>query len=894
MGKITIILLGMLFVFSSSVFGQDFTIQGVVKDTKNQSLNDARILARDSLGEIKAYTFTTSSGDYVLKLQNEGNYAIEFSLLGYQSDTIFKTLSPQTHNIKLDKTLKISTEKLKEVLIKPDMPISIKDDTITFKVDFFTNGTEETVEDLLKKIPGLEVEKDGTIKVQNREVEKIMVEDDDFFEKGYSLLTRNMPAYPIDKVEVLKHYSNNKLLKGVEQSDKIALNLKLSENAKRVWFGNIEAGGGTQNFYKAKANLMNFGKKNKYYFLGKMSDRNSEGTDNIDRFIYSYFPDEPGNIGDNQSAQSLLNLSGPVMQFEKYRSDFNQKKLASLNAIVNPSKKMKVKANVLFGKNDNNFYSNSITHTSVDATDFTNTEDFKLNPKSLIGFGKFNMTYDLSDTREIKTETKYNHGRNSSKSTLIFNGQNTVEKLKTQDRRFDQKIKYTQKFSQEKNKKVLVLGGRFIDEKKPQTYRSNRFFFQDLFPNEHDGNKVRQSSQDHMRFAGLKAHYLNRYQDESILEIQAADEYRSDDLNSRFFIFEDQRLLDQPKSYQNHLHYEVHNLYLKGKYNLKLGTFDLSGTLGVHQLLNKKAETNNDNAHEYPFFINPLLGLNWKINSKNKVGLTYMYNTTNAGILEVYPNYILTSNRTLLKGTGDFNQFASSGGIISYQRGDWSDLFFADLSLQYNKNHDFLSTLTHLEQNYSQVQKIKTKGRENLNFQTNLNYFFEALSTNLKLKVNYTTSNYKNQVNGDQFRTIKSVYYRYGFEIRSNFEGVFDYHLGSTWTRSQIKAGRKNAYTNTESFLNLYLTFTDHFNIQARSDYYHFGHLQHQKNYYFLDIEAQYHFKNKKWRLSLSGQNLFNVDEFNDYQINDVATSITSYRLLPRMIILKIHYSFGI
>src|SRR5699024_7264225 len=106
------------------------------------------------------------------------------------------------------------------------------------------NGTEETVEDVLRKIPGLRIDEEGTIKVGNREVEKVMVEDDDFFGHGYKILTKNMPAHPIKQVDILKHYSANELLKGIEDSDKVALNLKLKDDSKRIWFGIAEAGGG--------------------------------------------------------------------------------------------------------------------------------------------------------------------------------------------------------------------------------------------------------------------------------------------------------------------------------------------------------------------------------------------------------------------------------------------------------------------------------------------------------------------------------------------------------------------------------------------------------------------------------------------------------------------------
>jgi hypothetical protein len=134
---------------------------------------------------------------------------------------------------------KLNSSQIRE-LWSPITPI--KKDTITFNAKAFAQGNEEVVEDLLKKIPGLTVEADGTIKIGDQEVEKVMIDGDDFFERGYKLLTKNMPAQPIDKIELLQNYSNNRLLKGIEQSERVALNLKLDENAKRIWFGNMTLG----------------------------------------------------------------------------------------------------------------------------------------------------------------------------------------------------------------------------------------------------------------------------------------------------------------------------------------------------------------------------------------------------------------------------------------------------------------------------------------------------------------------------------------------------------------------------------------------------------------------------------------------------------------------------
>lgn len=123
---------------------------------------------------------------------------------------------------KIDIELLSKSVELEEIVINSVRPITINGDKIIFDARSFSQGNEEVVEDLLKKIPGLSVASDGTIRVGHREIEKVMINNDDIFDRGYKILTKNMPASPIDKVELLQNYSNNKHLKGIENSDKAA------------------------------------------------------------------------------------------------------------------------------------------------------------------------------------------------------------------------------------------------------------------------------------------------------------------------------------------------------------------------------------------------------------------------------------------------------------------------------------------------------------------------------------------------------------------------------------------------------------------------------------------------------------------------------------------------
>ena len=882
-------LIFLIFSFLTLFSYSQTKITGKVSGPEREGLPSASIVVKDSVNKSTvAYTFSDDNGAYSLKIKGAGKYTISFLSLGYKTKISPITVLPNQSNIEVDILLEEKPVDLEEVIIKAEKPISVRKDTINFKTKYFTDGTEQTVEELLKKIPGLNVDSKGTIKVGNQEIEKLMVDGDDLFERGYKILSKNMPAYPIEEVEVLKRYSNNRLLKGIEESNKVALNLKLNEKSKRIWFGNAEIGLGNDSFYQLKGNLMNFGKKNKYYFLVNGNSIGYDATGDIQQLIRPYRYNEPASIGDNQSVNNLLGLSAGNLNFKRSRTNFNNAELASLNAIFNPTEKLKIKTLGFFNWDETDFFRNSVDVVNVNNTNFNNTEDYKLRNKKRIAFGKLDVTYNISKTKMLEATTKYNNGDFNDGSSLVFNGNSTTENLQHQNTLFDQKINYTNKF---KDTKVFLLTGRFIHEKTPQNYRINQFFYGDLFEDSENVNNVKQGSNNQMQFLGINTHLLDRKPSGNLLELQLGNEYRKDKLNSTFSLLENNTVVNEPSGYQNKTTYTVNDLYFKSKFRYKFGKIGLVGNLNFHQLFNTFENQNTSDSHN-PFFINPSVGLDWKINDKNKIITNYSYNTTNAGILDVYDNFVLTGFRSFSTGTGNFNQLDASSLTLNYQLGNWSDRFFTNTFLLYSKNHDFFSTNTFIDQNFTQSEKIIIKDREFITVNSKLDYYFKFMSSNLKLDLGYTNSEFKNIVNSSDLRTVNSQNFNYGLELRSGFKGIFNYHIGTKWLYSEIKTTINNSFTNNTSFLDLSFVFNENFDLQVQTERYYFGNLETDNTYYFLDLEARYKLKKDKLTLGLSGKNLINTETYRTFSISDIGNSTTEYRLLPRFILLKLEYRF--
>ena len=878
-----------LWIFALSNLFSQTTISGFVSSENNLPLASANVILKDSLNSsILTYTYTNEKGEYVLNTNKVGAFNLIVSSMGFERKTLPLEIKKNQKEVNLNVVLKEQPMSLNEIIIQTKKPISIKKDTISFKTKYFTDGTEQTVEDLLQKIPGLQIDAQGAIKVGNQEIEKLMVDGDDLFEKGYRILSKNMPAYPIEEVEVLKNYSNNRLLKDIEESNKVALNLKLDEKSKRIWFGNMETSIGNDNFYQLKGNLMNFGKKNKYYFLTNLNSIGYDATGDIQQLIKPFRFNEPASIGDDQSVNSLLNLSPSQLNFKQDRTNFNNAELVSLNAIFNPTEKLKIKTLGFFNWDETDFFRNATDVVDVNGTNFTNTENFELRNKKKIAFGKLDFIYNISKTKMLEATTKYNEGSFNDASNLVFNGNSTIENLKHSNTLFDQKISYTNKF---KDKKVFLLTGRFIDEQTPQNYNINQFFYQDLFPDVNTANTISQLSANQMQFAGVNAHLLDRKENGHLLELQLGNEFRKDRLSTTFSLLETTVILEQPNGYQNQTIYQTNDLYLKSKYRLKVNDFDFIGKLDIHQLFNRLKNTNLLSTQN-PFFINPSVGFDWEINDKNKITSSYSYTTTNAKMLDVFSDFVLTGFRSFSKGTGNFNQLEASSMTFNYQLGNWSDRFFANTFVIYSKNYDFFSTNTIIEQNYTQSEKILIKNRTFLSISSKIDYYFKSISSNLKLDLGYGKSEFKNIVNNSNLRQVTSNNYNYGLELRSGFKGIFNYHIGTKWNTTEIKTTINNSFTDNVSFLDLSFVFNDKFDVQLQSERYYFGNLETDKTYYFLDFDARYKLIENKLTLGVTGKNLLNTERFRNFSVSDIGTSTTEYRLLPRFILLKMEYRF--
>ncbi len=199
---------------------------------------------------------SNQQGKIALAALPNGKYELHIHSLGYQDKHIAVILPGSwPDSIALNPGMT-----LKEVTITDNVPaVRMKGDTLEYNANKFKTKDNAVVEDLLRKLPGVNVDRDGTIKAQGKEVQKILVDGKEFFGSDPTIATRNLPADMIDKIQVLDKQSETAEFTGIADGQQVkTINLVTKKNRKRGFFGNASAGIGTDSRYEGGVNINSF------------------------------------------------------------------------------------------------------------------------------------------------------------------------------------------------------------------------------------------------------------------------------------------------------------------------------------------------------------------------------------------------------------------------------------------------------------------------------------------------------------------------------------------------------------------------------------------------------------------------------------------------------------
>ena len=370
---------------------QKISISGRLLDENKTGLPSATVmLLQPSDSSLLAFTTTNTEGKFEFKNQQNKSYLFRVTYVGYQ--TLYRSVSPSDGNTLIelgDIALQVKSTQLNEVVVKAERaPVIIKKDTIEFDAPSFKTQENANVEDLLKKLPGVEVDSDGDIRAQGENVQRVMVDGKEFFGRDPKLATKNLPAKAIDKVQIYDKQSDQATFTGIDDGQREkTINLKLKEEFKNSMFGSATAGYGTDERYVGKLSLFRFKKTEQLSILSMSNNTNEQGF-GIDDYLN--FSGQSGQMlggggGLRLSFNAGGNQGGPALNFGGRQNGIFQNLGAGINYNKDFSPKSKLTSNYFYNwinhttdqtLNRDNFFSSGLPSNTFKQNAFTDNNNY--------------------------------------------------------------------------------------------------------------------------------------------------------------------------------------------------------------------------------------------------------------------------------------------------------------------------------------------------------------------------------------------------------------------------------------------------------------------------------------------------------------------------------------
>ena len=246
-------------------------------------------------------------GKFSLSGVNPGKYILEANYIGYKPVHKDITVGAKTLDIG-SISLSESSVLLKEAVVTGvKTPIKVMEDTVEFNADSYKTQPNAVVEDLLKRLPGVEVDSDGKITANGKEVKKILVDGKEFFSDDPKVASKNLPVNMVEKLQVVDRKSDLARLTGVDDGeDETVINLTVKKGMQNGWFGTVEAGYGTDKRYQETFNINRFWDGNQLTFIGGANNTNDLGFTDGNGNRFRRFG---GAEGINESQQFGINFN---------------------------------------------------------------------------------------------------------------------------------------------------------------------------------------------------------------------------------------------------------------------------------------------------------------------------------------------------------------------------------------------------------------------------------------------------------------------------------------------------------------------------------------------------------------------------------------------------------
>ena len=897
---------------SSSAFSQNIRFEGTVKDSTGVGLDMANIMAiNQQTKAMDAYAITNEAGKFILSLKANTAYTIKASYIGFQS--FEKTVTTTTSNMNFPITLREGTV-LKDVEVVYEMPVTISGDTIIYNSDSFTNGTERKLEDVLKKLPGVEVNKDGEIEVEGKKVQKVMVEGKDFFDGDTKLATKNIPADALDKIQVLRNYNEVSNLKGLENNEEsIALNIKLKEGKKNFWFGDMTVGigvGHEEERYIINPKLFYYNPK---YSLNIIGNKNNIGE--LPLTAQDYFKFTGGFKNMMRKGGSSFNVTSNdlgILGLRNNQAANIESTFGAANFSFNPSKAWTLSGFGILLGNKTEIETTNISNRTDNLPDgssqtITETREEFTRQDSKQALLKLSSSYVPSEKVHFDYDALIKFSDQKENSSLFSNLLSDIYTNKKQNPfSINQNLNYYYTLNE---KHVFAAEFQHLYQEEDPFYNAN-LETQPFILSGYNGTQLRDDVNQN-RFVKTnkldsKFDYYYMVTPKSNINLTLGNTYSYQNFDSSILQMLDDGSQNNLSSTENsnNVNYSFNDVFLGVHYKFLLGKFTFNPGFSVHQYNMNDEQLGTSNKQSFNRILPDVYAL-WQI--KKSETLTYNYSLTNnfTDINKLAQGYVFSNYNSLFSGNRYLENSTSQVHSLRYFKYNMFNFENIFAAVSYSKQVDAIknkSLLTGVNQVSSAVNINSAFADESLSASGNYGRSFaKYYKANLRASFNwnkfnnirvYPDSDTDPNNNPTEIQTTESFNQSYTIGFSTNYKTIPN--LGLSYNYSISDNFSDVIYTDSPS-LTLEYYFLDAFSFTSEYNFYHNYNKSKtiDSEYDFLTASLIYQKKDSKWEWKLSGTNLLDTKSLDTNSFSQLGgtSNFSSYRVQPRFLILSLKYN---
>lgn len=459
----TRVFLFLIFIFSFQItFAQNkIFIKGTVKSSDGNLLSNATLVLLNEITKDSIKKVSDENGRFEFNITNTGKYKLLISYIGYNSLNFFYQFSDKMDDQQLGDIIMIPSANTLQNVTLESQRVQIKEDTVSYRVDSTMYRKNDNVEALLKNLPGVQVDKDGTITAQGKQVTKVKVNGKDFFSGDVTTATRELNADMVDRIQIIDDYGDQASFTGIKDGDPTkTMNIVLKKDKNKGYFGNVNTGVGSDSRYQGSLSINKFNNEQQLSLLGNANNINAS------LFNFGSMGGPMGNMMGGMAKSMGIGSggagAGSVIGNSGNNDGLNELKTVGINYRDNWSPKVSVygsysysnKATSTLKKStQENIYQNESTTYVKSSDNFSAVENHRFS---------FNMEFKIDSMNYLKFSPSFSFNRTDAQYNTLFNSQinsnknsegSTIDSLQSHSPNISSSLLYNHRF----NKK-----GRFV------------------------------------------------------------------------------------------------------------------------------------------------------------------------------------------------------------------------------------------------------------------------------------------------------------------------------------------------------------------------------------------------------------------------------------------------